>query len=48
MDLDVFLHLHGIALTRHAHPAVMTCAEADLPVPKMPAARAKNLEEAAS
>jgi len=31
MDLDTFLHLHlhGIALQRHEHPAVMTCAEPD-------------------
>ena len=31
MDYDQFLHLHlhGIALQRHDHPAVMTCVESD-------------------
>jgi Ala-tRNA(Pro) deacylase len=43
MDIDTFLHLHGISLERHAHPAVMTCAEADLLVPRLPGARTKNL-----
>ncbi len=43
MDLDSFLNLHGIALQRHEHPAVMTCAESDLLVPKLPGAKAKNL-----
>ncbi len=43
MDLDQFLHRHGIALMRQPHPAVMTCAQADLLVPKLPGARAKNL-----
>lgn len=43
MDIDTFLHLHGISLQRHAHPAVMTCAEADLLVPSLPGARTKNL-----
>ena len=43
MDLDQFLHLHGIALQRFDHPAVLTCAESDLLVPKLPGARAKNL-----
>lgn len=43
MDLDQFLRLHGIALQRHYHPAVMTCAGSNLLVPKLPGARAKNL-----
>jgi len=43
MDIDTFLHLHGISLEHHAHPAVMTCAEADLLVPRLPGARTKNL-----
>ena len=43
MHLDQFLHRHGIALVRQPHPAVMTCAQADLLVPKLHGAKAKNL-----
>ncbi len=37
MDLNPFLHRHGNALVRQPHPAVMTCTQSDLLVPKLPA-----------
>jgi Ala-tRNA(Pro) deacylase len=43
MHLDPFLHLYDIAPQRHDHAAVMTCAESDLLVPKLPGCKAKNL-----
>ncbi len=43
MDLQAFLDAHGIAAARHDHPAVMTCDEAALLVPRLPGAKTKNL-----
>jgi len=43
MDLDAFLRDHGIAAARHSHPPVMTVAESDRLVPKLPGAKTKNL-----
>ncbi len=43
MNLDSFLHAHGVAAQRHDHPAVMTCEEADRLVPALPGAKSKNL-----
>jgi Ala-tRNA(Pro) deacylase len=43
MDLDDFLCRHGVAATRHEHPAVMTVEESARLVPKLPGARTKNL-----
>ena len=43
MDLAEFLARHDIAAPRVDHPAVMTCEEADRLVPRLPAARSKNL-----
>ena len=37
MDLDQILHRQGIARVRQPHPAVMTCTQSDLLVPKLPA-----------
>jgi Ala-tRNA(Pro) deacylase len=43
MDLEAFLRRHGIAAVRYAHPPVMTVAESDRLVPKLPGAKTKNL-----
>ncbi|MEO8751499.1 MAG: prolyl-tRNA synthetase associated domain-containing protein [Casimicrobiaceae bacterium] len=43
MNLDQFLHDHGIAAPRHEHPAVMTCEEAERLVRGLPGAKTKNL-----
>jgi Ala-tRNA(Pro) deacylase len=43
MDLERFLHEHGIAAARHEHPAVMTVEESERLVPKLPGAKTKNL-----
>ena len=43
MNLDDFLCRHGVAATRHEHPAVMTVEESERLVPKLPGARTKNL-----
>ena len=42
-DFYEFLESHHIAHTRHDHPAVFTVEEADRLVPKLPAAKTKNL-----
>ena len=41
--LQDFLSLHGIDVVRHAHAAVMTVAESEQLVPKLPGAKTKNL-----
>jgi Ala-tRNA(Pro) deacylase len=43
MDLEPFLAAHGIAAPRHSHPPVMTVAESERLVPKLPGAKTKNL-----
>jgi Ala-tRNA(Pro) deacylase len=43
MNLDDFLCRHGVAATRHEHPAVMTVEESGRLVPKLPGARTRNL-----
>ncbi len=43
MDLAAFLAAHGIAPERHEHPPVMTVAESERLVPKLPGAKTKNL-----
>ena len=43
MNLARFLCRHGIAATRHEHPAVMTVEESVRLVPKLPGAKTKNL-----
>ncbi|MEO5766449.1 MAG: prolyl-tRNA synthetase associated domain-containing protein [Casimicrobiaceae bacterium] len=43
MDLEAFLREHGIAFVRHAHPPVMTVAESERLVPRLPGAKTKNL-----
>jgi Ala-tRNA(Pro) deacylase len=43
MDLDAFFATHAIAASRVDHPPVMTCEEADRLVPRLPAAKSKNL-----
>jgi Ala-tRNA(Pro) deacylase len=43
MDLEAFLHEHGISATRHAHPPVMTVEESERLVPKLPGSKTKNL-----
>ncbi len=43
MDLPAFLAAHGIAAERHAHPPVMTVAESERLVPRLPGAKTKNL-----
>ena len=43
MNLEHFLHEHGIAAARHEHPAVMTVEESERLVPKLPGAKTKNL-----
>ena len=41
--LEDFLSLHRIELARHMHAAVMTVAESEQLVPKLPGAKTKNL-----
>ena len=41
--LESFLASHGIEAERHEHPAVMTVAESERLVPKLPGAKTKNL-----
>src|SRR5512144_3301259 len=43
MDLDAFLAAHGIDAPRHSHPPVMTVAESERLVPRLPGAKTKNL-----
>jgi Ala-tRNA(Pro) deacylase len=43
MDLQRFLSEHDIAAERHEHAAVMTVAESERIVPKLPGAKTKNL-----
>jgi Ala-tRNA(Pro) deacylase len=43
MDLDAFLRNHGITAARHSHPPVMTVAESERLVPRLPGAKTKNL-----
>jgi len=43
MDIDAYLRSHGIAASRHEHPAVMTVEESGRLVPKLPGAKTKNL-----
>ena len=43
VNLERFLHEHGIAADRHEHPAVMTVEESERLVPKLPGAKTKNL-----
>ncbi|NIS70080.1 MAG: prolyl-tRNA synthetase associated domain-containing protein [Proteobacteria bacterium] len=43
MDIYQFLADHRIEYTRHDHPPVFTCEEADRLVPDLPAAKTKNL-----
>ena len=43
MDLEAFLAAHGIDAPCHAHPPVMTVAESERLVPKLPGAKTKNL-----
>ena len=43
MNLQEFLELHQLKFERHEHPAVMTVAESELLVPKLPGAKTKNL-----
>jgi len=43
MELDTFLRDHGIVAARHEHAAVMTVAESERLVPKLPGAKTKNL-----
>ncbi len=42
-DFFKFIEEHGIAYTRHDHPAVYTVEEADQLVPDLPGAKTKNL-----
>ena len=42
-DIYEFFGHHSIPYKRHDHPAVFTCAEAELLVPDLPAAKTKNL-----
>jgi Ala-tRNA(Pro) deacylase len=43
MDLAAFLAHHAIEAKRFEHPAVMTVAESERLVPRLPGARTKNL-----
>ena len=43
MELESFLHEHGVVAVCHAHPHVMTVAESELLVPQLPGAKTKNL-----
>lgn len=43
MDLQRFLHDCGIAAPRHEHAAVMTVAESERLVPRLPGVKTKNL-----
>ena len=43
MNLEAFLHEHGIAAARHEHPPVMTVEESLRLVPPLPGAKTKNL-----
>jgi Ala-tRNA(Pro) deacylase len=43
MDIYQFLTTHEIRFTRHDHPAVFTCEEAERLVPPLPAVKTKNL-----
>ena len=43
MELDAFLHEHGITAARHEHPAVMTVEESERLVPKLSGAKTKDL-----
>ncbi len=43
MDIYQFFADHSIEYTRHDHPPVFTCEEADRLVPHLPAAKTKNL-----
>lgn len=43
MDLESFLHEHGIVAMRYVHAPVMTVEESDRLVPKLPGAKTKNL-----
>lgn len=43
MDLPAFLAAHGIRVERYEHPPVMTVAESERLVPKLPGAKTKNL-----
>jgi Ala-tRNA(Pro) deacylase len=43
MDIDAFLHEHGIDAARHEHPAVMTVEESERLLPPLPGAKTKNL-----
>jgi Ala-tRNA(Pro) deacylase len=42
-DFLIFLDTHGFGYERVQHPAVFTCAEAELHRPKVPAVSTKNL-----
>ncbi len=43
IDIYEFLDRHGISYTRHDHPPVYTCEEADRLAPDLPGAHTKNL-----
>lgn len=43
MDLEIFLHKHSIRAMRYGHPPVMTVADSERLVPKLPGAKTKNL-----
>ena len=43
MTLQEFLDRHDLRFERHEHPAVMTVAESELLMPKLPGAKTKNL-----
>ncbi|MEP6997114.1 MAG: prolyl-tRNA synthetase associated domain-containing protein [Betaproteobacteria bacterium] len=43
MNIDAFLHKHGITAARYEHAAVMTVDESDRLVPPLPGAKTKNL-----
>jgi Ala-tRNA(Pro) deacylase len=43
MDIYQFLSENNIEYERHDHPAVFTCEEANRLVPRLPAAKTKNL-----
>ena len=43
MNIDAFLHQHGISAVRHEHAAVMTVEESERLVPPLPGAKTKNL-----
>ena len=43
MDIDAFLHAHGIDSERHEHPPVMTVEESERLLPPLPGAKTKNL-----